>query len=285
GEVISADSAQIYRGLEIGSAKITRAEQQGVPHHLMDMVNPTDSFSVADFQEQAEAAARDIWRRGRLPIVVGGTGLWIRALIRHFRFESQDQQEVLALRAQIDQAGEKWGWEAVRRVVRLIDPVAWARIASQDHRRLSRVLEVFWLAQSRLTREEEELSPFRVDYWVVSRPMTELRQRIAARYQLMLSAGFDQEVLNLLASGVDPSSQSLSAIGYREMVQWARGWISTAERDRLIVLHSSQYAKRQMTWFRGEPLAKWIDLSAWGTERACTVLTAAGEKLKSAGAD
>lgn len=276
GEIISADSQQVYQGLDIGTAKIPVDERRGIPHHLIDVVSASDGFSVSDFRMLADQAIRDIVRRGRLPILVGGTGLWIRALIRGYEFTPEGRSE--DIRQQIQSIADQYGWDAVRRLLRVVDYPSYQAIHPQDHRRLSRALEVFWTTSKRLPRTSE-LSPYRTAYWVLSRPMTELQDRIRERVQFMLNHHFAEEVLALLGSGVSPRSQSLSAIGYREMVDWCYGKSSEPERNRSIVLHTRQYAKRQLTWFRSEKEARWLDLSSWGEERALTLLIQSGREL------
>lgn len=276
GEIVSADSAQVYRGLDIGSAKLPPAERRGIAHHLIDIVDPDEAFSVADFKRHAEAAIAAIWQRGHLPIVVGGTGLFIRALLRGFEFPETAAPG--PVRKHIEEVALRDGWEAVRRLVRVVDPASYRAIAANDHRRISRALEVFWTTGRRLAREPGS-SPYRYAYWVLTRPLPELYQRIDARTQAMLAQGLEEEVMGLLAAGVAPDSQSLRAIGYRDMVDWYFGRSTVAERDALISRHTRQYAKRQLTWFRAETDARWLDLTNWGAERVLDQLIRSGRAL------
>ncbi len=275
-EIVSCDSAQVYRGLDIGSAKVRPREQQGVPHHLIDVVDPDQRFTVADYQAQALAAIESIHRRGRLPLLVGGTGLWLRAVVRDYAFPAEDQDA--PLRRQIAEAAGQYGWEAIRRALRMVDPESYQKISAGDRRRLARALEVWWNTGQPMVRNAGP-SPYRVSYWVVFRPVAELHRRIAQRTEAMLTEGLVEEVEDLLRRGVAPRAQSLSAIGYREAVDWCFGRLTLGELERLIRRHSEQLAKRQMTWFRGEDDVHWLDLAAWGEERALDTLVKAAQGL------
>ncbi len=260
GEVISCDSAQIYRGLDIGTAKLLAKDREGIAHYGMDIVDPRENFSVADYQHYAQEMISQIAQRGKLPIVVGGTGLWIRALIQNYLFPSQDLEISRIVRRHIRMIGEEAGWDIVRRLLNTVDPTGYLAIAPRDYNRLIRALEVFWTTGKPLPRQGQE-SPYRVSYWVLTRPLTQLYERILARSDNMIELGLPNEVLGLLQRGVSPSSQALSAIGYKETVDWAYGLTTENERNFLIVRHTRQYAKRQLTWFRSEKEARWLDLS------------------------
>ncbi len=261
GEIISADSAQVYRGLNVGTAKVMGPDRQRVPHWGLDVVEPSATFSVKDFQQLARQAVIDIVGRGRLPIVVGGTGLWIRALVEHYALP--EAVGATPWRARLTHAGETWGWDSLRRQLKVVDPDSYRRIDPHDHRRLVRALEVFMAAGHRLTHQPGETSPFQVVFWVLTWPPPQLKQRIRERTQHMIQHGLEDEVAELLRQGVPRTAQSLNAIGYRETVDWFYGRLTRAERDRLIVRHTEQYAKRQLTWFRAEKRARWLDLSVW----------------------
>jgi tRNA dimethylallyltransferase len=265
GEIISGDSAQVYRGCDIGSAKVRGEEMRGVAHHLIDVVDPEDRFTVADFQQLAGAAIADIYRRGRLPILVGGTGLWLRAVVRGYRFPPQDDEN--PVRSHIAEVARRYGWDALRRTLQMVDPESFAKISAGDRRRVSRAMEVWWTTGNRLPRTADG-SPYDVSYWVLFRPIAELHLRIGARVEQMLRDGLKEEVGGLLSRGVPRRAQSLSAIGYREMVDWYFGLSEEQVVGDLIRRHSEQLAKRQMTWFRSEDDVHWLDLGAWGDSRA-----------------
>ncbi len=266
GEILSADSASVYRGLDIGSAKPNPAERQRVRHHLIDVVDPTEPFSVADFKRLAEDAVRDIVARGKTPVITGGTGLWIRALVRDFQLPPEAGQT--PLREALLKLGEKDSFASLRRQLRVVDPESFGAIQANDHRRLVRALEVFFVTGHRLVRTPSQKTPYKTQYWVLTRTVSELHQRILARVQAMLAEGLTDEVGRLLRAGVSPNAQALSSIGYREMVAWYYGLLTADERDQLTVRHTQLFAKRQLTWFRSEKDARWLDLTAWPMEKA-----------------
>lgn len=266
GEIISADSQAVYRGLDIGTAKASLDDRKRIPHHGIDLVDPQYSFSVADFQTAMTQAMVEIQRRGRLPIIVGGTGLWIRALVRGFHLP--DEARPNPLRGQLTSLGEREGYDSLRRQLRVVDPDSYHAIAANDHRRLVRALEVFITTGRVMVRHQPETSGLPVVYWVLTRSIQELRQRIHERTDAMIHGGLADEVHNLLNAGVPPHAQSLGSIGYRETVEWLYGRLTAAERDALITRHTNQLAKRQLTWFRAEKKARWLDLSAWPEESA-----------------
>ncbi|PSR20736.1 MAG: tRNA (adenosine(37)-N6)-dimethylallyltransferase MiaA [Sulfobacillus acidophilus] len=265
GEVISADSAAVYRGLNVGAAKIRPQDTQGVPHHGLDWADPATPFSVADFQLRAGRVIEDILTRGRLPIIVGGTGLWIRALIRHYHLPEQASPG--PLRAHLDAMGQQYGFESLRRQLRVVDPQSYQAIDRHDHRRLVRALEVFMTSGQVLPRNTSD-SPYHATYWVLTRTVSDLHERIRRRTQAMLDQGLVTEVKALLAAGVPKTAQSFTAIGYKETIDWLWGRLTDEERNRLIIRHTQQLAKRQLTWFRAEKDARWIDLSAWPVDAA-----------------
>lgn len=277
-EIVSADSVQIYKHLDIGSAKISTADQEGIPHHLVDIIEPTDAFSVNNYATRARQVIQEIWQRGRLPLVVGGTGLWIRAAVEGYEFPSRPDNPLIT-RAELERKASQYGWDSLRRQLSLVDPESWEHIDPNDHRRLIRALEVYLTTNRRMARTRTGPSPYRTAYWVLTRPSAELSTRIQERVQAMLNQGFEAEVLGLLQSGIAPGSQSLGAIGYRDMVDWYFGKSTSLERDALIVRHTRAYAKRQLTWWRAERSAHWLDLSAWTPQDALNALVKSAQNL------
>lgn len=266
GEIISADSAAVFRGLDIGTAKPSWQARQQIPHHGLDLVDARESFSVADYQAYATEAIREIEARGHRPILVGGTGLWIRAVIRNYRLP--EEAGVSPLRAALTQQGQRDGFASLRRQLRVVDPASYAAISGQDHRRLVRALEVFMTTGRPLVRQQDDPPRYRAVYWVLTRSVSELHERIHHRIEEMIARGLVEEVHTLLATGIPKGSQSLSVIGYREMVDWLFGRVTDQERNALILRHTHQLAKRQLTWFRSEKNARWLDLSAWPGDAA-----------------
>ena len=277
-EIVSADSVQIYKHLDIGSAKISTADREGVPHHMIDIIEPTEAFSVNDYATRARQVIQEIWQRGHLPLVVGGTGLWIRAAVAGYEFPSRPDNPLIT-REELERRASQYGWDSLRRQLSLVDPESWERIDPNDHRRLIRALEVYLTTNRRMARTHTGPSPYRSAYWVLTRPSAELSTRIQERVQAMLNQGFEAEVLGLLQSGIAPRSQSLGAIGYRDMVDWYSGKSTSLERNALIVRHTRAYAKRQLTWWRAERTAHWLDLSAWTPQDALNELVKSAQNL------
>ncbi|MCY0885273.1 MAG: tRNA (adenosine(37)-N6)-dimethylallyltransferase MiaA, partial [Firmicutes bacterium] len=199
------------------------------------------------------------------------SGLWIRALLWDYRFPPEEPER-LAWRRRVEGFAERWGWERVRRLALLADPGA-AGIHPADHRRLSRVLEVFWGTGEVPARSRGE-ARYRVVFWVLTRPRAELRRRIAERAAAQLAAGLQAETAALLTAGVPPRAQSLTALGYRECVDWLYGRLADAELLPVLIRHTARYAKRQLTWFRAEPDARWLDLSRLDPEEAVARIAA-----------
>lgn len=276
GEIISADSAAVYRGLDIGTAKPLPADLARVPHHGLNLVDADEPFSVADFQRAATRAIEAIWERGRRPVIVGGTGLWIRALLRNYQLSAD--AEPGPLRERLARTGAQDGFGSLRRQLRVVDPASYAAIAANDHRRLVRAMEVFQSTGRVLVRSQADSPVYPCVYWVLTRSVAELHERIARRIDAMLAQGLADEVGHLLRAGVPPRAQSLSAIGYREMVDWWYGLTTALERDALIRRHSNLLAKRQLTWFRSEKEARWLDLSAWPIDAAVGKIVASAQQ-------
>lgn len=266
-EIIAADSATVYRGLEIGNAKPTAADRARVPHHLLDVVGPADHFTVARFQELAQRAVGEIRARGHLVLVVGGTGLWIRSLTEGFVFPPVRQP---GWDAEVARWQRERGLAAVRRQLRIVDPAGYEGTAAGDARRIRRALAAYLGTGRQLARNAPTPRPsLKV---ALTRSPEHLNDRIARRAQQQLADGLQQEVLHWLSRGLSPGAQALQALGYRETVAWARGLLPEADLLALIVRHTRQYAKRQRTWFRHEPGVRWINLDEVDEEGAVAQL-------------
>ncbi len=261
GEIISADSAQVYRGLDIGSAKITPEEMKGVPHHLIDILDPAEDFDVTIFQHLAKEAIAGIYERGRIPIVVGGTGFYIQALLRdvHFTEASDDpayQKELEIL------AAEK-GPAVLHDMLREVDPEYAAQLPPENVKRCIRALEFHHLTGQKLSEhnEEERHRPnaYNVAYFVLNDDRDKLYARIDERVDLMIRAGLVSEVQALLNSGLTPDKNSMQAIGYKEIIAHFTGACTLEEAIYNINLNSRHFAKRQLTWFRREGDVIWVN--------------------------
>ena len=261
GEVVSADSMQIYRGMDIGTAKAVPEETRGVPHHMLDVADPRENWSVARYVEAADACVRDILSRGRLPIVVGGTGLYIDALVKGLDFAGGGQDP--ALREELNKKYDLVGGEALLKELAAMDPHRAEKLHPSDKKRIVRALEVFLSTGRTITEHDEETKKTPPKYDAVKlalsfRDRDELYRRIDLRVDRMLERGLFQEVEALLASGVPKNATSMQAIGYKEAARALSGEITKNEAAGLIKRESRRYAKRQLTWLRRDPELFWL---------------------------
>lgn len=260
GEIVSADSMQIYRGMDIGTAKVTKAEMQNIPHHMIDIADPSEDYSVSRYVEEADAAVRGILSRGRLPIVAGGTNLYIDSLIAGLDFA--EKAEDAALRESLNKQYDDMGGEAMLEHLRGFDPERAAKLHPGDKRRIVRAVEIYILTGETITRHDEETKkrPKRYDAVKIALTFADravLYDRINARVDKMVSDGLFDEVKGLLDSGLSPESTSMQAIGYKEPAAYFRGEMSKDEAIELIKLSSRRYAKRQLTWLRRDTTVLW----------------------------
>ncbi len=252
GEVVSADSMQIYRGMDIGTAKPTAEEMQGIPHHMLDVVDPSENFSVARYVDMAAACVDDILARGKLPIVAGGTGLYIDSLLSGRDFAAFDPDSNLRSRLEADFAAR--GGEAMLARLAQVDPKSAARLHPNDAKRIIRALEVFESTGMTITRHNEltQQIPPRYDALTITLCFDrreDMWERIDRRVDEMMAQGLADEVRSLLDSGLDRSCTAMQAIGYKEMVAALTGDGDVLAAAEDIKLRSRQYAKRQLTWF------------------------------------
>lgn len=260
GEIVSADSMQIYRGMDIGTAKVTKAEMQNIPHHMIDIADPSEDYSVSRYIEEADAAVRGILSRGRLPIVAGGTNLYIDSLIAGLDFA--EKAEDAALRESLNKQYDDIGGEAMLEHLRGFDPERAAKLHPADKRRIVRAVEIYILTGETITRHDEETKkrPKRYDAVKIALTFADravLYDRINARVDKMVSDGLFDEVKGLLDSGLSPACTSMQAIGYKEPAAYFRGEMSKDAAIELIKLSSRRYAKRQLTWLRRDTTVLW----------------------------
>lgn len=264
GEVVSADSMQIYRRMDIGTAKPTPEEMGGIPHHMIDVANPEEDFSAARYVDMAATCVEDVLSRGKLPILAGGTGLYIDSLLSGRTFAAFD--EASPLRAELEERYVREGGEALLRELARADPAAAARLHPNDAKRIVRALEV-WLSTGRtITRHNEETRAIPPRYDALTLTLDYERRedmwaRIDRRVDEMMERGLVEEVRALLDSGVPERCTAMQAIGYKELVPVISGDAAAADAAAQIKLRSRQYAKRQRTWFRRNQEAKWL---LWG---------------------
>ncbi|HXY40130.1 MAG TPA: tRNA (adenosine(37)-N6)-dimethylallyltransferase MiaA [Vicinamibacteria bacterium] len=261
GEVVSCDSLQVYRGLDIGSAKPTPEERRQVRHHLVDVAEPEQAFSAAAYVRLAREALAEIARRGALPVVAGGTGLYLRALlVGLFEGPSRDAP----LRQRFSAIAERHGELRLHRLLAAVDPAAAGRIHPRDRVRTVRALEVYWTTRRPISEHQAAtrggLSGFRVGVFGLRPPRAKLRQSVERRTRGMLERGLLDEVRALLARGLSPELSPLRAIGYRQAVAVVRGELAVEAAEAAIVTETMRYAKRQMTWFRHQqPGVSWFE--------------------------
>lgn len=261
-EIVSADSRQVYRGMDIGTAKPTRDELARVPHHLIDLVDPDQEFNAADFTRLGRQAIADIHSRGRLPLVVGGTGLYIRSLVGGFASVPAGNDR---LRRDLLQLEAEQGEGALYRRLQQLDPPLAARLPAGDRMRILRALEVQALTGRRLSDLQAEHRfadrPFQTLEIGLTPPREELYRRIDLRVEEMLAAGLVEETASLLERGYSPTLKALRTIGYRELIRHLQGDLPLTEAVRLIQRETRRYAKRQLTWFRQIQEIIWVDSS------------------------
>lgn len=259
-EIISADSRQIYRAMDVGTAKVTPAQRAQAPHHLLDLIEPDQVFSVSDFVGLARPLAQDIQERGLLPLVVGGTGLYIKGLTEGI-LDAPSADEDLRRRLHLQETTEGAG--TLHRLLADIDPQSAASIHPNNTVRIVRALEVYYLGGQTMSEMQQSHGfserPFEVLKIGVLPPKQEHEQMIARRTRQMFEQGMIEEVAALLEKGYCPESSALKTLGYRETVLHLRGELSLEETIELVRLRTRQYAKRQMTWFRKEEEIIWVD--------------------------
>ncbi|GAE02280.1 tRNA delta(2)-isopentenylpyrophosphate transferase [Clostridium botulinum B str. Osaka05] len=270
GEIISADSMQIYKYMDIGSAKITKEEMKGIPHHLIDVVAPHEEFNVSSFKSLAEKCIEDIWNRGKLPIIAGGTGLYINSLIYNYDFTDADRDE--DYREYLIRLSEDKGKEYVHSLLKDIDGKSYEKLYPNDLKRVVRALEVYKItgkSMSEYTKENEKKLyniPYNINYFVLNMNREVLYERINKRVDIMMDKGLIEEVKKLESMGYTPDMQSMKGIGYKEILFYLKGDISLDEAIYLIKKGSRNYAKRQLTWFRKDKRSIWIDKDKYRSE-------------------
>jgi len=263
GEILSADSMQIYRGMDIGTAKITPDEQENIPHYGLDLVDPDQNFTVADYQAYADRVIRDIHARGKLPIVVGGTMLYVKSLTDHLDFT--EVREDPAFRAELQELAREQGSALLHNRLQEIDPITAAKLHANDVKRVIRALEVHRvtgrpMSESYLPAPEEDKYRTALIGLNLS-DRDQLYERINSRVDLMIEQGLVDEVRTLLARGYHRDMQSMKAIGYKEIVDHLEGRLTLQEAIEMVKQGSRRYAKRQLSWWRQEPRVHWFDVS------------------------
>ncbi len=250
GEVCSADSMQIYKKMDIGTAKPEEAEMCGIPHHMLSVIEPWETFSVADYVKMAHPIILDIYKRGKLPIVAGGTGLYINSLIDDIDFS--DEERDTGTRAELERIAKEEGIDVLLKKLLECDPVSAERIHPNNVKRIIRAIEFFELTGKPLSEQDNRPNESRYNPLILMiNPEREyLYNRIEKRVDIMLKNGLIEEVGELMAQGLTKKNMSMQGIGYKEVIDYLRGFTTKSEMTRIIKRDTRRYAKRQLTWFR-----------------------------------
>ena len=263
-EVISVDSALVYKGMDIGTAKPTQEEQAGVAHHLIDIIDPVQSYSVSQFVNDTNALIGDILARGKVPILAGGTMMYFNALINGISPLPKSDEKI---RDEITQQAQRLGWSKLHDELRGVDPISGERIHPNDPQRITRALEVYRSTGKTLThwqQQEGEKCPYNIAQFAIApADRAVLHERIATRFDMMLEQGFENEVVKLYErSDLHEDLPSIRSVGYRQMWQYLDGQLSYAEMRERGIIATRQLAKRQLTWLRGWEQVTWLDTFA-----------------------
>lgn len=261
GEIISADSMQVYRHMDIGSAKITEPEMQGIPHHLIDVLDPSEAFNVVRFQSMAKDAMADIYGRGKIPIIAGGTGFYIQSVLYDINFTENDSDN--EYRLYLEQIAKEQGNETLYEMFQKIDPESAANIHPNNVKRIIRALEYYHLTDQKISSHNEEqrlkTSPYNAAYFVLSMDRGKLYERINERVDTMIDKGLLEEVKMLKEMGLTQENISMQGLGYKEILSYLSGETDWEQAVYTIKRDTRHFAKRQLTWFRNrESDAIWI---------------------------
>lgn len=260
GEIVSCDSMQIYKDMTIGTAKVTKEEMQGIPHYLIDFVSPDERYSVADFQNDSEKAIREIIAKGKTPIVVGGTGLYVDTLVYHIQYPEIETD--LEYRKQLEEMIQEQGLEVAYQKAKEIDPQAIEKISSNDQKRIMRILEIYHQTGKTKTQLEvesrSEEPPYEYLVYAIDMDREKLYDRINQRVDIMINQGLIKEVQELLEK-YKSFPTAMQGLGYKEVVAYLNGNMTKEEMVETLKQETRRYAKRQLTWFRKNKEIKWID--------------------------
>ena len=269
GEIVSADSMQVYRGMDIGTAKVTKEETCGVPHHLIDVLDPKDPFNVMTFRSMVKDAVRGIASRGNVPVLVGGTGFYIQSVLYDVQFEEDASSE--ELRKELEQEADVLGAEKMHERLRALDPDAAEAIHPNNIKRVVRALEYCLSTGRKISvhnrEQRERTSPYSFLFYVLTMDREALYQRIDLRVDQMMEQGLLAEVKRLRDEGVTSDMVSMQGLGYRQIFDYLEGIATLDEAVERIKRETRHFAKRQLTWFRREPDARWINVSEYGGDR------------------
>ncbi|MBR3401410.1 MAG: tRNA (adenosine(37)-N6)-dimethylallyltransferase MiaA [Parasporobacterium sp.] len=268
GEIISADSMQVYKGFDIGTAKISKEEMQGVPHYLIDELEPDEEFNVFEFQKRASSYIRSIHAKGKIPIITGGTGFYIQSVLYDIEFTSSETDT--SYRRELEQFAKEQGPQALHHLLEEADPEAAGQIHANNIKRTIRALEYFKETGQRISLHNEQQRlrhpAFNAAYFVLNRDRDVIYDRINQRVDIMLQQGLVQEVRSLLERGVSPDSLAMQGLGYKEIIRYLNNELTYEEAVDLIKKSTRHFAKRQLTWFRREKDVIWMNYEEYLSE-------------------
>lgn len=268
GEIISADSMQVYKRMDIGSAKICKEEMQGVEHYLVDVLEPEEEFHIVKFQEMAKAAMKEIYAKGKVPILVGGTGFYIQAVLYDIHFDENDDDK--SYRTYLEQLAEKHGNLYLHQMLEKVDPASAAAIHYNNRKRVIRALEFYKETGNPISehneKESKRISPYNFEYFVLNDDRQKLYDRIDRRIDIMLEAGLLDEVKLLVSEGYSRELVSMQGLGYKEIIDYIQGRCTLDEAVYTLKRDTRHFAKRQITWFKREKHVTWVDKSEYDSE-------------------
>ena len=261
GEIISADSMQVYKGMDIGSAKITTQEMQGVPHHLLDILEPWEEFNVVVFQQKCKECLAGIYERGHIPILTGGTGFYIQAVLKDIDFtENEDDNRY---RLELEELGRNKGPRVLHEMLKAVDPKAAEEIHANNQKRVIRALEFYHFTGKQISEHNEQEAlkepAYHFCYFVLNDDRARLYERIEQRVDLMLQNGLVEEVRALVEKGCTRNMVAMQGLGYKEIVDYLDGKITLEEAIYIIKRDTRHFAKRQITWFKREKEVIWLN--------------------------
>ena len=269
GEIISADSMQVYKYMDIGTAKIRPEEMENVPHHLIDILDPKIAFNVALFKEMAQKAVEEIYERGHIPIIVGGTGFYIQALLYDIDFSEEDSDQ--EIRNELESIAKEKGSVYLHECLREVDPESAEQIHHNNVKRVIRALEYYRMHGEKISvhneRERQKNSPYQFLYFVLTHDRQVLYDRIEKRIDQMIDEGLVNEVDKLLKMGYNQELVSMQGLGYKEFVPYLKGECTLEDSIYVLKRDTRHFAKRQLTWFRRERDVRWLDKSQHASEK------------------
>ncbi len=267
GEIISADSMQVYKRMDIGSAKIMPEEMQGIKHYLIDVLEPKEEFNIVRFQTMAKEAMAEIYAKGKIPILVGGTGFYIQSLLYDIEFKEEEEANI-ALRDELQRFADEFGKEALHERLKAVDPESAEAIPAGNVKRVIRALEFYETHHEKISahnaEQAEKESPYNYAFFVLTDDRKLLYERIEKRIDIMLERGLIDEVKALQAEGLNRNYISMQGLGYKEILAYLEGEISLEEAVYILKRDTRHFAKRQITWFKREKDVKWLDKSEFG---------------------